>query len=81
MQLLKNCICPTIRIGRESWCLPYAGFFIAAPGFAWVTNHIIEEKAEKFEAEGEDILKEDKRKTERRGKRGETRGRGGKCIG
>ena len=27
MQLLKNCIGPTIRIGRESWCLPYAGFF------------------------------------------------------
>ena len=21
------CIGPTIRIGRESWCLPYAGFF------------------------------------------------------
>ena len=26
-QLLKNCIGPTIRIGPESWCLPYAGFF------------------------------------------------------
>ena len=25
-QLLQNCIGPTIRIGRESWCLPYAGF-------------------------------------------------------
>ena len=24
---LQNCIGPTIRIGRESWCLPYAGFF------------------------------------------------------
>ena len=22
-----TCIGPTIRIGRESWCLPYAGFF------------------------------------------------------
>ena len=21
------CIGPNIRIGRESWCLPYAGFF------------------------------------------------------
>ena len=28
MQLLQNCIRPTIRIIRESWCLPYAGFFI-----------------------------------------------------
>ena len=22
------CIGPTIRIGRESWCLPYAGFLL-----------------------------------------------------
>ena len=28
-QLLQNCIGPTIRIGRESWCLPYAGFFFS----------------------------------------------------
>ena len=27
MQPFKICIGPTIRIGRESWCLPYAGFF------------------------------------------------------
>ena len=27
MQPLQICIGPTIRIGRESWCLPYAGFF------------------------------------------------------
>ena len=26
MQLLQICIGPIIRIGRESWCLPYAGF-------------------------------------------------------
>ena len=26
-QLLKNCIGPTIRIGPEILCLPYAGFF------------------------------------------------------
>ena len=26
-QPLQICIGPTIRIGRESWCLPYAGFF------------------------------------------------------
>ena len=27
MQPLQICIGPTIRIGQESWCLPYAGFF------------------------------------------------------
>ena len=27
MQPLQNCISPTILIGQESWCLPYAGFF------------------------------------------------------
>ena len=26
MQPLQNCIGPTIRIGREILCLPYAGF-------------------------------------------------------
>ena len=26
MHTLQICIGPTIRIGRESWCLPYAGF-------------------------------------------------------
>ena len=28
MQPIKICIGPSIRIGRESWCLPYAGFFV-----------------------------------------------------
>ena len=28
MQPLQICIGPTIRIGRESWCLPYAGFLL-----------------------------------------------------
>ena len=27
MQPLQICIGPIIRIGRESWCLPYAGFY------------------------------------------------------
>ena len=27
MQPLQNCIGPTIRIGQEILCLPYAGFF------------------------------------------------------
>ena len=27
MKPLQNCIGPTIRIGREILCLPYAGFF------------------------------------------------------
>ena len=35
MQPLQNCIGPTILIGREILCLPYAGFF----------NPIIEIKA------------------------------------
>ena len=26
MQPLQICIGPIIRIGRETWCLPYAGF-------------------------------------------------------
>ena len=26
MQPLQICIGPSIHIGRESWCLPYAGF-------------------------------------------------------
>ena len=29
MQQLQICIGPIIRIGRESWCLPYAGFFFS----------------------------------------------------
>ena len=29
MQPLQNCIGPTIRIGREILCLPYAGFLIS----------------------------------------------------
>ena len=29
MQPLKICICPSIRIGREIWCLPYAGFLLS----------------------------------------------------
>ena len=36
MQPLQICIGPTIRIGRESWCLPYAGFF-----FAQVANYLV----------------------------------------
>ena len=28
VQTLQICIGPTIRIGRESWCLPYAGFLL-----------------------------------------------------
>ena len=27
-QPLQNCIGPTIRIGQEILCLPYAGFFL-----------------------------------------------------
>ena len=31
---LKHCIGPTIRIGRENWCRPYAGFFFFFPARA-----------------------------------------------
>ena len=31
---LQICIGPTIRIGRESWCLPYAGFSPTRPHWA-----------------------------------------------
>ena len=31
--ILQNFIGPTIRIGREIRCLPYAGFFVPSFGF------------------------------------------------
>ena len=34
MQPLQICIGPIIRIGRESWCLTYAGFFLLL--FDWI---------------------------------------------
>ena len=33
MSYFQICIDPTIRIGRESWCLPYAGFFSMKFGY------------------------------------------------
>ena len=33
MQPLQICIGPTIRISRESWCLPYAGFLVILKSF------------------------------------------------
>ena len=36
MQHLHNCIGPTIRIGREIQCLPYAGFFSGKEPFSIV---------------------------------------------
>ena len=30
-QPIKICIGPTIHIGQESWCLPYAGFYVMHP--------------------------------------------------
>ena len=35
MQPLQICIGPTIRIGQDSWCLPYAGFFYSLYGTVW----------------------------------------------
>ena len=41
-QPLQNCIGPTIRIGRESWCLPYAGvFFLTTRIFNWILPIVI----------------------------------------
>ena len=37
MQPLQNCIGPTIRIGRESWCLPYAEFLFLLLRVSWVS--------------------------------------------
>ena len=38
MQPLQICIGPIIRIGRENWCLPYAGFFKPFPKNALVNG-------------------------------------------
>ena len=39
MQPLQICIGPIIRIGRESWCLPYAGFFIYSSSLACIDKN------------------------------------------
>ena len=36
MQPLQNCIGPTIRIGREILCLPYAEFFLLYFLLQWI---------------------------------------------
>ena len=41
--LSQNCIGPTIRIVRESWCLPYAGFFFNCLGFFNCTPNFLHE--------------------------------------
>ena len=45
MQPLQNCIGPAICIGREIWCLPYAGFLVMTwtlcmPGEQWILGFI-----------------------------------------
>ena len=40
MQPLQICIGPIIRIGRESWCLPYAGFLFYFYLYFYKTNVI-----------------------------------------
>ena len=48
MQPLQNCIGPTIRIGREILCLPYAGFlkhFPINPIANWTYGQYIENRA------------------------------------
>ena len=49
MQPLQICIGPIIRIGRESWCLPYAGFFFwlrAFRGYTHLEMHTFQHKHE-----------------------------------
>ena len=40
MQPLQNCIGPTIHIGRESCCLPYAGIFWKASLIPFVESFL-----------------------------------------
>ena len=41
MQPLQNCIGPTIHIGREILCLPYAGFFMYTVATDCVSKRLI----------------------------------------
>ena len=41
MQPLPNCIGPTIRIGREILCLPYAGFLITEQKEIWYQCEVV----------------------------------------
>ena len=55
MQPLQHCIGPTIRIGREILCLPYAGFFCTGLGhskFRRTSNGIIGSKDTKVLVNG-----------------------------
>ena len=51
MQPLQNCIGPTIRIGREILCLPYAGFFVGPIGLfeIWRSAIIVQMSSVKSE--------------------------------
>ena len=42
MQLLQICIVPTILIGRESWCLPYARFLVSKLVYKFVNGKVNE---------------------------------------
>ena len=44
MQALQICIGPTIRISRESWCLPYVGFLDINMQDSERTDHFPDEK-------------------------------------
>ena len=41
MQPLKNCIGPTICIGRDILCLQYAGFFLDFFWFFWIVLYFL----------------------------------------
>ena len=40
MQPLRNCNGPTIRIGREILCLPYAGFFLTLALLSYICTFL-----------------------------------------
>ena len=40
MQPLQICIGHIIRIGRESWCLPYAGFFLKVTAISFQSGFL-----------------------------------------
>ena len=53
MQPLENCIGPIIRIGRESWCLPYAGFL-----YSRLAPELVSRNVKKRKSLGATVLKQ-----------------------
>ena len=56
MQPLQNCICPSIRIGQEVLCLPYAGFFGPNPSKLYRARKLVFEHKLELSSEPEPSL-------------------------